>query len=69
MIENLANPALFGNVFDSVITLNSAGVNGANENLRAGIVVSSTAKITAQLTIPSGALDSLYLIGYLAPDE
>jgi len=68
-IENLANPALIRNVYDSVITLNSAGVNGSNENLRAGIVVSSAAKITANMTIPSGALQSLFLIGYLAPDE
>jgi hypothetical protein len=37
--------------------------------LGAGIVVSSAAKITAQLTTPSGALGSLYLIGYLAPEE
>jgi hypothetical protein len=68
-IDNLANPALIRDVFDSVITLNSGGVNGANENLRAGIVVSSAAKITAHLTIPTGALDHLFLIGYLAPDE
>ena len=68
-IDNLANPALIRDVFDSVITLNSAGVNGANENLKGGIVVSSAAKITAHLTIPSGALDHLFLIGYLAPDE
>jgi hypothetical protein len=31
-IENLANPALIRNVYDSVVTLNSAGVNGSNEN-------------------------------------
>ena len=68
-IDNLANPAQIRDVFDSVLTLNSAGVNGSNENLRAGIVVSSAAKITAHLTIPSGALDHLFLIGYLAPDE
>ena len=68
-IDNLANPAFIRDVFDSVITLNSAGVNGSNENLRAGIVVSSAAKITAHLTIPTGALDHLFLIGYLAPDE
>jgi hypothetical protein len=40
-----------------------------NERLGAGIVVSSAAKITAQLNTPTGALNSLYLIGYLAPDE
>lgn len=68
-IDNLANPALIRDVFDSVITLNSAGVNGSNENLRAGIVVSSAAKITAHLTIPTGALDHLFLIGYLVADE
>lgn len=69
VIENLANPALIRNVYDSVLTLNSGGVNGSNENLRAGIVVSSAAKITANLNIPTGALNSLFLIGYLAPDE
>ena len=68
-IENLANPALIRNVHNSVFTLNSAGVNGVNERLGAGIVVSSAAKITAQLTAPSGALGGLYLIGYLAPEE
>ena len=68
-IENLANPALIRNVHNSVFTLNSAGVNGVNERLGAGIVVSSAAKITAQLTAPSGALGALYLIGYLAPEE
>ena len=68
-IENLANPALIRNVHNSVFTLNNAGVNGVNERLGAGIVVSSAAKITAQLTAPSGALGALYLIGYLAPEE
>jgi hypothetical protein len=48
---------------------NSAGVNGVNENLGAGIVVSSAAKITANLIAPTGALGGLYLIGYLAPEE
>jgi hypothetical protein len=52
-----------------VLTLNSAGVNGVNERLGAGIAVSSAAKITANLTIPTGALGGLYLIGYLTPDE
>jgi hypothetical protein len=51
-----------------VVTLNSAGVNGSNE-FEAGIVVSSAAKITANMTIRAGALQSLFLIGYLAPDE
>ena len=68
-IDNLANPALIRDVFDSVLTLNSGGVSGSNENLRAGIVVSSAAKITAHVTIPTGALNHLFLIGYLAPDE
>lgn len=68
-IENLANPSLIRDVHKSVLTLNSAGVNGMNERLGAGIVVSSAAKITAQLNTPTGALNSLYLIGYLAPDE
>lgn len=68
-IENLANPSLFRNVHNSVLTLNSAGVNGVNERLGAGIAVSSAAKITAHLTAPSGALGGLYLIGYLVPEE
>lgn len=68
-IENIANPIFIRNVHNSVLTLNSAGVNGVNENLRAGIAVSSAAKITAHLTIPTGALGGLYLIGYLAPEE
>jgi len=68
-IENLANPIFIRNVHNSVLTLNSAGVNGLNEHLGAGIVVSSAAKITAYLTTPSGALGGLYLIGYLAPEE
>ena len=68
-VENLANPALFRNVFDSTLTLNSAGMNVSNERLTAGIVVSSNAKITASVTMPTGALRSLFLIGYLAPEE
>jgi len=68
-IENLANPSFIRDVHKSVLTLNSAGVNGVNERLGAGIAVSSAAKITAHLTTPSGALGSLYLIGYLAPEE
>jgi len=68
-IENLANPSFIRDVHKSVLTLNSAGVNGVNERLGAGIAVSSAAKITALLTTPSGALGSLYLIGYLAPEE
>lgn len=68
-VENLANPALFRNVFDSTLTLNSAGFNVSNERLTSGIVVSSAAKITANVTMPTGALRSLFLIGYLAPEE
>jgi len=68
-IENLANPIFIRNVHNSVLTLNSGGVNGSNERLGSGIAVSSAAKITAQLTAPSGALSNLFLIGYLAPDE
>ena len=68
-IENLANPSFIRDVHKSVLTLNSAGVNRVNERLGAGIVVSSAAKITAQLNTLTGALNSLYLIGYLAPDE
>lgn len=68
-IENLANPSFIRNVHNSVLTLTSAGVNASNERLGTGIAVSSAAKITAQLTAPSGALSSLYLIGYLAPEE
>ena len=68
-IENLANPIFIRNVHNSVLTLNSAGVNGVNDRLGAGIAVSSAAKITAHLTVPSGALGGLYLIGYLAPEE
>lgn len=68
-IENLANPIFIRNVHNSVLTLNSAGVNVVNERLGAGIAISSAAKITALLTTPTGALGSLYLIGYLSPDE
>ena len=68
-IENLANPIFIRNVHNSVLTLNSAGANVVNERLGAGIAVSSAAKITAHLTTPSGALGSLFLIGYLAPEE
>jgi len=52
-----------------VLTLNSAGVNGLNERFGSGIAVSSAAKITANLTAPSGALGGLFLIGYLVPEE
>src|SRR5215203_7467081 len=68
-IENLANPTFIRNVHNSLLTLTSAGLNGVNERLGAGIVISSAAKITANLTTPSGALSSLFLVGYLAPEE
>jgi hypothetical protein len=68
-IENLANAIFIRDVHKSVLTLTSAGVNASNERLGTGIAVSTAAKITAQLTTPSGALGSLYLIGYLAPEE
>jgi hypothetical protein len=68
-IENLANPIFFRNVHNSLLTLNSAGINTSNERLGTGIAVSSAAKITAQLTAPSGALSNLFLIGYLVSDE
>lgn len=68
-IDNLANPIFIRNVHNSVLTLSSAGVNASHERLGTGIAVSSAAKITAHLTTPSGALGSLYLIGYLAPEE
>jgi hypothetical protein len=67
--ENLANPSLIRNVHNSVLSLNSAGVNNVNERLGAGIAVSSAAKITANIVTPSGALGGLFLIGYLAPEE
>lgn len=67
--ENLANPGLIRNVHNSVLTLNSAGVNNVNERFGAGIAVSSAAKITANIVTPSGALGGLFLIGYLAPEE
>ncbi len=68
-IENLANPIFIRNVHNSVLTLNSAGVNVVNERLGTGIAVSSAAKITAHLTAPTGALGGLFLIGYLVPEE
>ena len=67
--ENLANPVLSRLVYNSVLTLNSGGVNNSNDRLTTGILVSSEAKIKAKLTIPSGALDTLFLIGYLVPEE
>ena len=67
--ENLANPALMRLVYQSVLTLNTAGVNNSNDRLTAGILVSSEARIKAKLTIPTGALDTLFLIGYLVPEE
>ena len=68
-VENLVNPALFRKVYNSVLTLNTAGVNGSNERLTAGILVSSAAQVRANLTVPTGALGGLFLIGYLVPEE
>ena len=67
--ENLANPVFTRLVYNSVLTLNSGGVNNSNDRLTACILVSSAAKIKANLTIPTGALDTLFLIGYLVPEE
>jgi hypothetical protein len=70
IIENLANPVAFTRlVYNSVLTLNTGGVNGSNDRLTAGILVSSEARIKTKLTIPTGALESLFLIGYLIPEE
>ena len=68
-VENVANPALFRKVFNATVTLNAGGVAGVNESLGSGFVVSSAAKITVDLTAPTGALEGLMLRGYLAPDE
>jgi hypothetical protein len=67
--ENNANPALIRLVYNSVLTLNSGGVNNSNDRFTTGILVSWEAKIKAKLTIPTGALDTLFLIGYLVPEE
>lgn len=70
VIENLANPVAFNRlVYNSVLTLNGGGVNGSNDRLTAGILVSSAAKIRANMTIPTGALESFFLIGYFVPEE
>ena len=69
LTENVANPALTRLVYNSVLTLNSGGVNNSNDRLTAGILVSSSARIKANLTIPTGALDNLFLIGYLVPEQ
>jgi hypothetical protein len=69
IVENSTNPALTRLVYNSVLTLNTAGVNNSNDRLTAGILVSSAARIKANLTIPTGALDNLFLIGYLVPEE
>ena len=68
-VENLANPALTRRVYNSVLTLNTAGINNVNESLKSGILVSSAAQIKANLTIPTGALGGLFLIGYLVPEQ
>lgn len=68
-VQNLANPSLARLVYNSVVTLNGGGVAGANESLGSGFVVSSAAKVTAALTVPTGGLNGLLLRGYFAPDE
>ncbi len=68
-VENLANPTLTRRVYNSVITLNTAGINNSNESLTSGILVSSAAQIRAIMTRPSGGLGGLFLIGYLVPEE
>ena len=68
-VENLANPALTRTVFNSTVTLNAGGVAGVNESLGSGFVLTSAAKINADLIAPTGALEGLLLRGYLAPDE
>lgn len=68
-IENVANPVAFTRrVYNSVLTLNTAGVNGSNDRLTAGILVSWEARIKATTTIPTGALENLLLIGYLVDE-
>ena len=68
-VKNVANPSLFRKVFNAAVTLNTVGLAGVNESLGSGFVVSSAAKITVDLTAPTGALEGLMLRGYLAPDE
>ena len=67
--ENLDNPIFIRTVYNSVMTLNSAGVNASNDRLTTGILVSSEARIKTKLTLPSGAFENLFLIGYLVPEE
>lgn len=69
-VENLQNPVAFNRrVYNSVLTLNTGGVNGSNDHLTAGILVSWEARIKATTTLPSGALENLFLIGYLVDEE
>ena len=69
-VDNVANPVAFTRlVYNSVLTLNSGGVDGSHDRLTAGILVSSAAKLRATLTIPTGALESFFLIGYFVPEE
>jgi hypothetical protein len=68
-VENVANPVAFTRrVYNSVLTLNTAGVNGSNDRLTAGILVSWEGRIKATTTIPTGALEHLLLIGYLVDE-
>ena len=68
-VENVANPGLTRRVYNSVLTLNTAGVNNVTDSLTSGILVSSAAQLKANLTIPTGALGGLFLIGYLVPEQ
>ena len=68
-LENVANPSLIRKVYNAVVTLNAGGTAGINESLGSGFVVSPAAKITADLTAPTGALNGLFLRGYFALDE
>ena len=69
-VENLLNPVAFNRlVYNSVLTLNSGGVSNSNDRLTSGILVSSAARIKAVPTIPTGALSSLLLLGYLVEEE
>ena len=68
-VENVANPSLIRKVYNAVVTLNAGGAAGVNESLGSGFVVTPAARISADLTAPTGALEGLLLRGYLAPDE
>ena len=71
-IENLADPAEKRRVFESTIALSSTGEGGASESMTSGFVVSSAAKLCADvfpgpLGPPSG-LQHLIVRGYLTSE-